>query len=133
MNSENRRLNLTDELERAAEALREARTLLDADLPNGAVSRAYYAVFHLMRAAVISRGADPRTHAGTLRLFNLHIARPGELPAFNKLVSGLQRSRELADYEATVSFTRDEAQSLVSDAETFDSAVRALLAREGWT
>jgi uncharacterized protein len=133
MTGESRKINIADELARASEAFREARTLLDANLPNGAVSRAYYAVFHLMRAALVSRDADPKTHAGAIHLFNLHLIRPGIFPAFNKLLSGLQRARELGDYDATVGFPHDEASSFISEAETFDNAVRTLLAREGWT
>jgi len=133
MTDENRKANIADEPARASEAFREARTLLGATLPNGAVPRSYYAVFHLRRAALLSRDTDPKTHAGAIHLFNLHLIRPGILPAFNKLLSGLQRARELADYDATVVFTHDEASAFISDVETFDTAVRTLLAREGWT
>jgi uncharacterized protein (UPF0332 family) len=132
MTGENRRQNIADEVARAAESFREVRTLLDAKLPNGAVSRTYYAVFHLMRAAVLSRGVDPKTHAGALHQFNHHLTKPGLLPPFNRLIAGLQRSREMADYEAAVSFTLDEARSMLDEAIAFSDAVLDLLRREGW-
>lgn len=132
MTNENRKQNIRDELARAHETLRAARILLDAKLPNDAVSRAYYAAFHAMRAAVISRGIDPKTHAGTLTLFNREITRAGLLPPFNKLLTGLSSAREAADYEAGVSFTLEEAMSMTSDAASFVNEVESLLTREGW-
>ena len=113
------------------EVFRAARTLIDAGLPNDAVSRAYYAAFHLMRAAALSRGVDPRTHAGTLNVFNRELTRKGTLPPFNKLLTGLQSAREVADYDAGVSFTLDEARALVAEADAFATAVLDLLRAEG--
>lgn len=132
MTSDNRRRNIADELARAQQSFRAVRLLVDGDLANDAVSRAYYAVFHVMRAALLSRGVEAKTHSGTLRLFNQELTSKGVLPSFNKLLTGLQGSREAADYEAAVVFTIDDARSLLADAETFESAVLDLLAREGW-
>ncbi len=132
MTGENKRQNIADEIERADEAFREAEILVGAGLTNGAVSRAYYVVFHLARAALLTRGIEPKTHSGALKLVNTELTRKGLLPSFNKLLSGLQRSREVADYDAAVSFTGDEAKEFVADAETFRVAVLDLLRREGW-
>jgi uncharacterized protein (UPF0332 family) len=132
MTDENRRENIAIELARASELFGAAKALIAASFANDAVSRAYYAVFHLIRAALLSRGIEPKTHAGALRLLNTELTHKGHLPAFSKLVSGLQRSREAADYEAGITFTLEEAQSAVSDAERFQVAVLELLRREGW-
>jgi len=133
MTGENRKQNIADELARAAETLRAARTLLAAGLPNDALSRTYYAAFHVMRAAVLSRGVDPKTHAGTLNLFNRELTRKGLLPPFNKLLTGLHSAREAADYEAGVSFTEAEAQALLTESQAFTATVIDFLKREGWT
>jgi len=77
-------------------------------------------------AAVLSRGIDPHTHAGTLNLFNRELTRQGVLPAFNKLLTGLQSAREAADYEAGVSFTLDEARSMLAETESFVRTVTEL-------
>lgn len=132
MTGENRKQSIRDELTRAHDTMRASRTLLEANLPNDAVSRAHYAAFHAMRAAVISRGIDPKTHSGTLNLFNREITRVGLLPPYNRLLTGLASAREAADYEAGVSFTLDEATAMTTDAESFVGAVESLLSREGW-
>lgn len=132
MTGDNRRRNIADEHARAADALRAATMLLAGNLPNDAVSRAYYAAFHAMRAAVLSRGIDAKTHAGTLNLFNRELTKTGVLPPFNRLLTGLSSAREAADYEAGVSFTTDEASAFVGEAELFSRAVFDLLRSEGW-
>lgn len=132
MTDENRRENIRLELARAEELFGAARALVVAGFASDAVSRAYYAVFHLIRAALLSRGLEPRSHGGALRLLNTELTRKGHLPAFSKLVSGLQRSREAADYEAAVSFTLAEAEAALADAESFRVAVVDLLRREAW-
>jgi len=68
-----RRESARAELELAAEELRAADTLLAAKLPRVALTRAYYAVFHAVRAKLFAEGFEPRTHTGTQHLFNLRI------------------------------------------------------------
>jgi uncharacterized protein (UPF0332 family) len=128
LTGENRKENVAAELAKANDALRAARTLIDAGLPNDAVSRSYYAAFHLL----VSRGLEAKTHGGTMRLFNRELTKTGALPAFNKLLTGLQGSRDAADYDSGVSFTTDEANALLADAEAFRGAVVTLLQGEGW-
>ena len=133
MTDENRRRNLAQELQRASEAFRAAEALLSLDLNADAVSRAYYAAFHLIRALLLSRGVEPKTHAGAIHLLNLELIRPGLLPSsFNRLVGGLQRSREFADYDAAVAFSADDARAELEAARSFEAAALELLRAQGW-
>jgi uncharacterized protein (UPF0332 family) len=130
---ENRRRNIEDEIARADEAMRAAEALLSLRLFKDAVSRAYYAVFHAIRAVLLSRGIEPKTHAGAIHLLNVHLVRDGVLPAsHNRLLAGLQRARELADYDAAVTFDADDAARYLSDARAFTTELTTLLEREGW-
>ena len=70
MTGENRKLNIAEAIARAGDAFREAQTLIAAGLPNGAVSRAYYAAFHMARAGLLSRGIEAKSHAATQKLFH---------------------------------------------------------------
>ena len=115
------------------QAARAARALLDLGLHADAVSRAYYAVFHALRALLLSRGVEPKTHAGAIHLFNVELVRPGLFPSHdNRVVGGLQRARELADYDAAVVFTDEDARAEVEAAERFLGDALAFLRREGW-
>ena len=132
MTGENRKTNIAEAIARAESAFREAQTLIDASLPNGAVSRAYYAAFHMARAALLSRGIESKTHAGTMKLFHRELTAKGVMPSFNKLLGDIQTARQSADYDAAISFTLDEAREVYDEAERFSTAVTELLKREGW-
>lgn len=133
MTDENRKRNAADALARAGEALRAARALLDLGLHADSISRAYYGAFHGLRALLLSRGAEAKTHAGAIHLFNMEFVRPGLFASsHNRLLAGIQRSRELADYDAAVSFSSDDAEACLRDAEAFRSDVVAHLRTSGW-
>ena len=109
MTGENRRRNAAAEISRADTCLAEARALRDMALPYGAVSRAYYAVFHAARALIFSVGLEATTHRGVISLIGEHFVRPGRLSSrMGRLVSRMQRDREDADYAAGAVFTEQE-------------------------
>lgn len=130
MTDENRKRNARDEAAIGEEALRAARVLLDARLPNDALSRAYYAMFHLARAVLFLDGLQPRTHKGVVAVL-LDSRTPARLPreAIDDL-SRLQSLRDVADYSQT-RLTDEKAASEVATAERFVAAARAVLAASG--
>lgn len=128
MTDENRRRNARTELERAETCLREARHLQQAELPYGAASRAYYAVFHAARALLFSIGLEPTTHRGVVNLLGEHFVRPGRLePELARLVSRMHADRHDADYLVQAVFTVAEGAQALAEAERFVEAVRGLL------
>jgi uncharacterized protein (UPF0332 family) len=131
---ENRRGNLQDELARGELSLRAAEALLSLGLYADSVSRSYYAVFHVIRALLFSRGIEPRSYQGAIRFLNTEFIRPGLLDSsHNRLIGGLQRARELADYDAAVTFSAEDAQAELDAARRFTRDALAVLTREGWT
>lgn len=133
MTDGNSRRNIADELGRGEEALAAAAALIPLRLYADSVSRSYFAVLHHLRAALFARGLEPKTHAGALHLFNTELVRPGLFSsAFNRLIAGAQRVRELADYDAATVFSADDAAAQLADAQAFANEVRAFLLREGW-
>jgi len=130
---ENRRRNIADAVARAAQAMNAARALVGLELHPDAISRSYRAVFHLVRALLLMRGVEAKKHAGAIHLLNTEFVRTGSLPSsHNRLLAGLQRSRELADYDAAVTFSADDAAAELADAERFSRDALALLRAEGW-
>jgi uncharacterized protein (UPF0332 family) len=130
---ENRKRNLADELARAEQAFQAAQALTDLGLHADSVSRAYYGAFHCLRALLLSRGVEAKTHAGAIHLFNTEFIRAGLFPSsHNRLLAGIQRSRELADYDAGVNFSKDDAEACLRDADAFRTDVLARLRLETW-
>lgn len=128
MTEENRRRNALDELERATVCLSEARALYAADLPYGAASRAYYAVFHAARGLLVSVGIEVETHKGLVSMIGEHFVRPGRMSSrMGRLVSRMQRDREDADYSTGSVFTAEEATQMIADADIFLAEARKLV------
>jgi uncharacterized protein len=96
------------ELQLADEELKAAEHLLKAGLPRIALARAYFAVFHAVRARLYFEGLEPRTHVGVQHLWNVHIVKGGSYDAATtRLLARLQKFRVEADYAQA--FVVDEA------------------------
>ena len=71
MTEDNRKENIRAELDRAAEAIAAATLLYENGYISDAVSRLYYFVLYNIRALLLSKGLEPRSHEGALRLLDL--------------------------------------------------------------
>ena len=120
---------MTDDLlKRARQAAQSARTLLASGDPNGAVNRAYYAMFHAAHAALEHRGVEVASskHGILVARFGEHLVKTGLLP--RTLGTSLNRTLELrqkADYGSGDVAHADALRSL-SEAERFVAAVERL-------
>jgi hypothetical protein len=128
LSPQNRAENAREEFDQAQLCLQEATTLHRASLASGAVTRAYFAVFHAARALLLSLGIEPRSHRAVVGLLGQHFVRTNRLPShLARLVSRLQRDREDADYLATAVFTLAESEAAVRDAAQFLASAQAIL------
>lgn len=80
MNDTNRHENAKLEKAKGDNAWEEATLLFQGGKYDGAVSRAYYAAFHYVCAALLTKGLEARSHQGAQRLFHLHFIRTGIFP-----------------------------------------------------
>lgn len=117
---------------RAIKALRAAETLLDVGLPEDAVSRAYYAVLHAARAALVISGATARTHTGIRRLFGSELVdRAGVEPEWAKVLAHAQSARESADYDTATELPEERAAVIVDQARRFIERMASYLKAQG--
>lgn len=120
------------EWRRAALAQAAAEALLDARLPEDAVSRAYYAVLHAARSVLFAHETVPRTHRGVRRLFGRELVDTGEIePEWAKILARLQDRREDADYDAGVRIEQDQARELVDQSIRFIDRMGEYLTQKG--
>jgi len=111
---------LREEMKKAERSLKAAQKLIEANLADDAISRAYYAVFHSARAALKVKGIETSTHQGLITQFALHLVKTGLLEAeYGDILRQEKEDRETGDYEPFTSFGLDEAEKLVKDAEKF--------------
>lgn len=133
MTDEQKRTNVAAEVARGESALRSAELLRDAGERADAVSRPYYAAYHLARALLLTLGEEARTHGGLDRLVQRDLVRPGKLaPEVAALLSRLMAYRQNADYTAEYVFTDAMAREQVEGARAFVAAARAILEADGW-
>ncbi|MBE0477501.1 HEPN domain-containing protein [Candidatus Aerophobetes bacterium] len=108
------------ELIRAKKALLAAKTLLEKDLFEDCVSRAYYAVLHAAKAALTLSKIEVDTHNGVRRMFGLHLVKTGKIEKeFAKILTREQEDREMGDYEVGVEIEEETARQRVNEAEKF--------------
>lgn len=116
---------------RADKSLQAAQSLLEDDFLEDALSRAYYAILHAARAALLAEGVDVSSHRAVRRLFGLHLIKPGKLPIrLAKILAEEQDDRFLADYDAWFHPERERAEKRVGEAGEFLVAIKAFLKRE---
>lgn len=74
-------------LVKARKKLATARTNLDNDQYDDAVSRTYYAVFHVISATLLSQGLHFSSHGQTIGAFNREFIKTKKFPAsFSKTI-----------------------------------------------
>ena len=124
---------LREEMKKAERSLQAARTLIEANLTDDAISRAYYAVFHSARAALKVKGIETMTHQGLIIQVALHLVKPGLLETeYGDILRQEKEDRETGDYEPFTSFGLDEAEKLVKDAEKFVVRIQKFLKDSGF-
>lgn len=109
-----------------------AEALLNSGLLRSAVSRLYYGMLHLVRALVLSRGFDPRTHEGVETLFALHFVQPAVVGLrFGRAFAHLQKFREQADYGPMLALTAEEVATDLATVKQFAEEVKRILGITG--
>ena len=115
---------------KAKSAADQARILLDAGRPDGAASRAYYAMFDAARVALATIApelAEAKTHATILRRFSKHIVLERNLDSeLGRMLRRAFEARLLADYQGP-SVPKERAALMVDEEERFIAAIAALL------
>ncbi len=115
----------------ADRALAAARKL-EAEYPESAVGRAYYAAFYAAEAALWTKGVYCRTHRGLAAALREHFVQTGLLtPNHLQNVQNLFQLRMAGDYPR---FRREiavqEAHEAAQMAEQFIAEVRTLMNKE---
>jgi uncharacterized protein (UPF0332 family) len=116
------------ELERAKKALLAAKTLLENQLYEDCVSRAYYAVLHAAKAALATKDIEPESHNAVKRMFGLYLIKTGEIEKdFAKILTAEQEDRAIGDYNIYLEIEQDRALKRVRDAEKFVGRIKKYL------
>ena len=107
-------------MERAEEKLGAANLLFENELFADAISEAYYAMFHAAKSLLALKEIYPKTHTGVVSQFGLQFVNEGLIEElYAKSLAKAQTRREKADYDIYYEPSKEEAESIVEDAEMF--------------
>ena len=107
-------------LEHADECISAAKSLLESENYKSAANRAYYTVFHSMRAALAFDKIDMKHHSGIIAEFRRLYIKTGIFDAeLSKIISVLSDSRNDSDYDDFFIVSKEEVAKQIKDAELF--------------
>ena len=107
-------------LAKASEMLETARRDMHAEDYASANNRAYYCIFHAMRAVLALDGEDYQKHSAVIARFSLNYLKTDILPReYGKLISNASLIRNRSDYEDFYICSVEDTQKLVAGAESF--------------
>jgi len=129
---ENARIIIGIRLEKARQELEAVRQLIDSAMYRIAISRAYYAIFGITTAVLLTKDIDRSKHSGVQAAFGQYFIKPGVIePEYGKIYSLLRRAREESDYSDYGQFTIGRAEKVFSDAERFVARMERYLREVG--
>jgi len=128
MTEENKKINIQEEMNRAKDAYTAFELLFHSGLMNDAVSRLYYFVLYHIRALLLTKGLEPKSHEGALRLLSLHFIKTGILDTTcSHLFSKLMKYREEADYNPSYVFKKEEVIEFQKEAQELSQKIKSYL------
>ncbi len=105
-------------IQKAHRALASAKTHLEQKDCDFASSKAYYAVFYMMEAVLITKGLSFSKHSAVIAAFNRHFVKQGIFPKqFSKNTKKLMKDREIGDYSYELTISKEEAEKDIACAE----------------
>jgi len=117
-------------LEKAIKRLRVAEKLLREGEYEDAVSRAYYAMYHAAKAALSTVNVFPKTHQGVVSEFGRRFVLTGIFPKeLGRNLADAKAARETYEYSVTAEIGKPEAETILSNAQTFVKAIKKHLER----
>ena len=128
------RTRIIAEWQRSRDALQSALILSQAGLAVDAVSRAYYAVLHATKAALLTQNVTPTNHQGARDLLNRYLIYQGDIERhWLDTFQNAMQSRLEADYNPLAHFDDRKAEDAYHKAAAFCDRIHRHLLAEGFT
>ncbi len=119
-------------LDRARQALTQARDVYRLGHYDLTISRAYYAMFYATCALLSSRGIITKSHSAVHALFAQHFVKPGLVePEYSRMLGNTFNLRLDSDYEIVMSHNQAEAENAIEDAARFVQRIETYMQNEG--
>lgn len=128
MSEEDKKLYVTNRIDRSAKALEEVSVLAEMEHYNTAISRLYYSLFYVVSAYMAQNDFISKTHAGTLHHFNKELVKPGKIDkSYAKIYAKLFQMRQVGDYGDLEEFTAEDLNTIQPLTEELIELMKELL------
>ncbi|EXM39901.1 antitoxin [Ruminococcus albus SY3] len=106
------------EMEKAKNALDEAKILFDSEKYYGAANRSYYAAFHAMSALLIYDGYSMKKHSGVISKFRELYIKTGIFETeVSEMIAALFKIRTECDYDTFYVVAKADVEEQIKNAE----------------
>jgi uncharacterized protein (UPF0332 family) len=107
-------------LTKAQRSLNAAKSLARDEDYDFSVSRAYYAMFYVAQALLLSKQLSFSTHSGVINAFGLQFIKSQEIPTeYHRALITAERIRLQGDYDTEDQISAEMAQQQLQWAERF--------------
>jgi uncharacterized protein (UPF0332 family) len=107
-------------LDKARKSLESARLLLKNGYGGFAASRAYYAMFYVAEAFLLSKGLTYSSHSATIANFGFEFVKTKKVDSkFHRYLIEGSEQRQIGDYETTDLINDEAASEIIKRAEEF--------------
>lgn len=118
--------------ETSLDNLSDAKLMYDNGRYKNSLNRAYYSIFHAIRAVCALDGYDSSKHSGVISYFNQNYVKTNIFPKeLSKVIRYASENREKADYLDFFIASREEAEKQIERAEYFTEYIRKYLQEKG--
>lgn len=118
--------------EMCIEALNDAKIMYENERYKNTLNRAYYSIFHAIRAVNALDGFDSSKHSGVIAHFNQYYVKSDIFSReLSKIIRFASENREKADYLDFFIASKDEAEKQIKRAEEFSECIKEYLVQKG--
>lgn len=114
---------------KAERSLDAALTLFRENNFDFAVSRAYYSMFYMAEAVLLTKKLSFSKHSGVISGFNQHFVKPGIFDyGYYEMLRYAFEQRGVGDYKFQTQISKETAQKVIDDAREFLKVTKEYLA-----
>jgi uncharacterized protein (UPF0332 family)/predicted nucleotidyltransferase len=115
-------------IHRATDDLKSIQLLFTQGFYNVAASRAYYVMFSVAQAFLLSKGLSFSKHSAVIAAFGKHMAHPRIVPVeFHRYLIDAQEMRLIADYAPEANLAQADVATIIAHAEAFIASANQIL------
>jgi uncharacterized protein (UPF0332 family) len=115
-------------LKKSEGSLRSAKTDIENQIYDRAVSSLYYSAFQTVTAFMLHKEIRSKSHTQVRSFVNNELIRPGLISIeLGKMYNKLMDMRSDADYSDTVTFSSHQVEGLFEKVKEFNQSIRKLM------